>query len=150
MSRCALCLGPSDCRGSPPTCSVIGSCCEGVECSGIPGSQPEPMGGLRECVGAWSGGGRGGLEPPLLSLQYSLCSLSLHRSLSLPPPFSPTRATVRTGEGHIAQLISLCALLPGGVSQFLLISFPRVPISQIKALSLPSFVLHLVRCCNCY
>ena len=51
-SRCALCLGPPGCRGSPPTCSVIGSCCEGVECSGIPGSQPEPMGGLCECVSA--------------------------------------------------------------------------------------------------
>ena len=46
------------------------------------------------------------------------------------------------GEGHIPQLGSGYALLPGGVSRFFLISFPRVPISQIKALSLPSFVLH--------
>ena len=61
--------------------------------------------------------------------------------------FAPTLlssgATVRMGEEHIPQLVSLCALLAGGVSQFLLISFPRVPVSQIKALSLPSFVLHL-------
>ena len=49
---------------------------------------------------------------------------------------------IQMGEGHIPQLIPLSTLLPGGVSQFLLISFPCVPISQIKALSLPSFVLH--------
>ena len=65
------------------------SCCGGVECSGIPGSQPEPMGGLCECVSV----------------------------------------AVGTGEGHIPQLGSPCALLPGGVSRFFLISFPRVPIS---------------------
>ena len=62
------------------------------------------------------------------------------------PLFAPALlsivATVRTGEGHIPQLVPFFTLLPGGVSQFLLISFPRVPISQIKALSLPSLVLH--------
>jgi len=47
------------------------------------------------------------------------------------------------GGTHSSARLSLCALLPGGVSQFLLISFPRVPISQIKALSLPSFVLQV-------
>ena len=66
------------------------------ECSGIPGSQPEPMGGLCECVSAWNGG-RGGLEPPLLSLQYFLCSLSLRGSLSLPPPFSPAARRYERG-----------------------------------------------------
>ena len=85
-------------------------------CSRIPGSQPEPMGGLHECVGAWSRGD--GLEPPLLPLQYFLCSLSLCGS-----PFCPCRALqwcdVRTEEGHIPQLVPLSTLLPGGVSQFL-------------------------------
>ena len=84
-------------------------------CSRIPGSQPEPMGRLHGCVGAWSRGG--GLEPPLLPLQYFLCSLSLCGS-----PFCPCPALQwceQTGEGHIPQLVPLSTLLPGGVSQFL-------------------------------
>ena len=49
---------------------------KGLECSGFPRSQSEPMG---EHVSAWSGGG-GGLESPLLSQGCFLervCSLSL-------------------------------------------------------------------------
>ena len=82
-------------------------------CSGIPGSQPEPVGGLCECVGAWSRGD--GLEPPLLSLQYFPCSLSLCES-----PFAPALlsggATIRMGEGHIPQLVLFSKLLLEGVS----------------------------------
>ena len=89
-----------------------------------------------ECLerGGWSGA-----TPSVSAI------LPVHSESARVPLFAPALllggATVRTGEGHIPQLVSLCALLPGGVSQFLLISFPRVPISQIKALSLPSFIL---------
>jgi len=68
-------------------------------------------------VSVWvPGAGRGGgVEPPLLSLQYFLCSLSLRGS-----PFAPALlsggATVRTGEGHIPQPVPFSTLLPGGVS----------------------------------
>ena len=73
------------------------------------------MGGLRECVGAWSGGGAGGLEPPLLSPQYFLYNLSLRGSRFAPALLS-SGATVRTGEGHTPQLVPFSKLLSGGMS----------------------------------
>ena len=68
-------------------------------------------------VSVWvPGAGRGGgVEPPLLSLQYFLCSLSLRGSLFAPALLSGG-ATVRTGEGHIPQPVPFSTLLPGGVS----------------------------------
>ena len=47
------------------------------------------------------------------------------------------------GGTHSSARLSLRAVTGRGES-IPLISFPRVPISQIKALSLPSFVLHTV------
>ena len=43
----------------------------GGRCSGIPGSQPEPMGGLRERMGAWNGGCGGVWSHP-----FCLCNTS--------------------------------------------------------------------------
>ena len=90
---------------------------------------------LERGEGGWSG------ATPSVSAILAVQSESARIPLFAPALLS-SGATVRTGEGHIPQLIPLSTLLPGGVSQFLLISFPRVPISQIKALSLPSLVLH--------
>ena len=87
------------------------------ECSGIPGSQPEPMGGLCEYVSARNGGGWSGATPSISAI-LSVQSESVRVTLFAPTLLSGG-ATVRTGEGHIPQLVSLCALLPGGVSQFL-------------------------------
>ena len=84
------------------------------------------MCGYLERVG-WSG------ATPSVSAILPVQSESVRVPLFAPALLSGG-TTVRTGEGHVPQLV-------GGVSQFLLISFPCVPISQIKALSLPSFVL---------
>ena len=56
----AFCFESPNCRSSPPTFLVIGSCCEGVECSAIPRSQPEP---IHEHVTAWSLGGSPNSSP---------------------------------------------------------------------------------------
>ena len=63
------------------------------------------------------------------------------------PLFAPALlsivATVRTGEGHIPQLVPFFTLLPGGVSQFLFDIFSSSAYF-LKALSLPSLVLQHV------
>ena len=70
-------------------------------------------------VSVWvPGAGRGGgVEPPLLSLQYFLCSLSLRGSLSLPLPFSPAARRYERGrdtfnEHHTQWQITLSFLWP--------------------------------------
>lgn len=75
--------------------------------SGIPPSQPEPTGGLRECVSVW--------KAPLLSLQSFLCSLSPRGSLSLPPAPLSGGAMVQTRGGTHCSARYHCSLLPGGV-----------------------------------
>jgi len=50
--------------------------------SGIPRSQPEPLGGLHECVGAWSGGGWSGATP-------SISTILPVQSVCMGPPFAP-------------------------------------------------------------
>ena len=75
------------------------------------------MGGLCEWVSAWNGGWWSGATPSVSAI-LPVQSESARVPLFAPAPLSGG-ATVRTGEGHIPQLVSLCALLPGGVSQFL-------------------------------
>ena len=86
-------------------------------CSGIPGSQPEPMGVLHECAGAWSQGWSGATPSvsAILPVQTESARVPLFAPVLL---FGGT--TVRTGEGLILQLVPFSTLLPGGVSQFLL------------------------------
>jgi len=76
------------------------------------------MSGLRECVGAWSGGGGWSGAPPSVSAILAVQSESARIPLFAPVLLS-SGATVRTGEGHIPQLVPLSTLLPGRVSQFL-------------------------------
>ena len=83
-------------------------------CSRIPGSQPEPVGGLHGCVGAWSSGG--GLEPPLLPLQYFLCTLSLRGSPFCPCPALQWCDGTNVGGSHSSACPSLHTVTRRGES----------------------------------
>ena len=81
------------------------------------------MGGLRECVGAWSGG-KGGWSGATPSVSAILAVQSESARIPLfAPALLSSGATVRTGEGHIPQFVPLSTLLLGGVSQFLFYIF---------------------------
>ena len=105
-------------------------------CSGIPGSQPEPMG-----VCAWSGRESGGAgATPSVSAIVPVQSKSALVPL-FPPPFSPAERRYERGRvTFLSSSLSPNCYREGWVNLFL-ISFPIAPICQIKALSLPSFVL---------
>ena len=111
-------------------------------CSGIPGSQPEPVGGLHECVGAWSSGEGWSGATPSFSAILPVQSESARVPL-LPLPCSPVVWRNETGRvTFLSSSLSPHCYWEGWVNSFL-ISFPLVPIFHIKALSLPSLVLQL-------
>jgi len=100
------------------------------------------MVGLCECVGAWSGAGVVWSHP--FRLRDSSCAVWVCAGPPLPPPFSlVARRYERCRVTFLRPSLSPHCYQEGWVSSYW-ISFPIVPISEIKALWLPLLVLHMI------
>ena len=84
---------------------------KGLECSGIPRSQSEPMG---EHMSAWSGGVGARVTPSVSGMLLGARVQSEPACVPFPPPFCSAR--MRTGEGCVPQLAPFSKLFFGGVS----------------------------------
>lgn len=93
-------------------------------------------------MSVWVPGAGGVLWSYPFCLCNSSCAIWVCEGTPLPLPFSPEARPYEPGRVTFLSLsLSPNCHREGWVNSFLM-SFPIVPISQIKALSLPLFVLH--------